>query len=181
MWTNLKLGAIAALSIMLACGGDDGGPQSRPDAGDEEPLGCDFDDPPCTGETLCISNNCEAAFGRVYRITVVSASVPTNNQGQDWDAGGGAPDLFAVIAVDDNSIGMTGTVEDQFEASWNQYVDTVIVAGNKLTIAVWDEDLSEHDLAFFCDWDPLTVEAIRAETLTCSGTAGTLSGTIVPK
>lgn len=177
---------IVVLSFAFsACGGDDEPPrrEARPDSGIPDaavPRGCAFDEPSCTGETLCINNNCEAAFGRIYQITVLNGEVPTTNQGQPWDVGGGAPDLYVSIAVNGTPIATTTPAQDQFMATWNEFTTANIVAGTKLEFTVIDQDVSDSDVAFSCTWDPLAVSDIRGVNLECAGAPGSLSAIIAP-
>jgi hypothetical protein len=98
---------------------DSGPPPPPPDAG----MGCDvtlgentfFDT--CTGQGLCdctprecdtvgcsicaAPGTCQQVLPRRYRISPLAAEVPTTTpSGDTWDLGGGAPDLYATVAVD---------------------------------------------------------------------------------
>lgn len=134
----------------------------------------------CTGETICISGKCEAAFPRVYQIANVVVSVPTTNpnNGSDWDIGGGAPDLFL---GDQNGTAFSSVVQDQFSATFAGPFEVSLVAGTALRIDVWDEDISSNDFAFACQANPITAAILRSRTLACSASGESLSSSITPK
>ncbi len=143
---------------------------------------CVRGDGTCTGETVCISGSCENAFGRLWKVTISSGTVPnTNPAGAAWDFGGGAPDLFVEVDIDGSVIGRTTTAQDTFAATWNETIDVNLIAGNKLTLWVWDEDVSSNDYAFGCQWDPVPVSLLQGGIISCNFTDGTLSGFIDPK
>ncbi|MBL9016740.1 MAG: hypothetical protein JNL83_21310 [Myxococcales bacterium] len=134
----------------------------------------------CTGETLCVGGSCVAAFPRVYAITGVSVSVPTTNpnNGQTWDVGGGAPDLFL---GNSNGVAFSGVVADQFSATFAGPFDVQLVAGATLRIDVWDEDVTTHDAAFACQANPITAQLLRTRTFACAVNGMTMTSTIRPK
>lgn len=134
----------------------------------------------CTGETICIASKCEPAFPRVYRITNVVASMPTTNpnNNSDWDAGGGAPDLFL---GDQNGTPISTAVQDQFSATFAGPFEVQLVAGNALRLDVWDEDVAADDFAFACQANPVTAALLRSRTFACSGNGASLTSKINPK
>ena len=103
----------------------------------------------CAGDDVCISNGtCAYPWGRVWRIAAHSVTVASSNpsNGEAWDALGGAPDPFAQIVVGSNLIGQTPTVDDTFDAEWNQYGDSVVTQDSgDIGVYVYDEDISTHD------------------------------------
>ena len=176
------------LMMALACGsggGDDGGddgpdpgpgsgPGGSPDGGMAE-LGCSFDDPPCSGETICLSNDCVNAFGRIYKITVASGTTTVSKaNGDAWDLFGGAPDPFVGISLNGQQVGVTSVAKDTFSPFWNMFVEAAIPAGSNLTFTVWDEDTSDHDFMFSCAADPLTVIHLRQGFIPCQGDGSSL-------
>jgi len=134
----------------------------------------------CTGETICISGKCEAAFPRVYRITNVSVMVPTKNpnNNSDWDVGGGAPDLY-LGQMDGTPI--TAAVPDQFSATFPGPFEVQLVGGNAFRIDVWDEDVTTNDFAFACQANPITAALLRTRSFGCAANGASLTSTINPK
>jgi hypothetical protein len=149
-------------------------------ASDCSTTSCSSSPDTCTGETICISGACEAAFPRVYRIANVVASMPTKNpnNGQDWDVGGGAPDLYL---GDPSGNPITTAIADQFNATFPGPFEISLIAGGTLRVDVWDEDISSHDFAFGCQANPITSALLRSRTLSCAMSGASLSLAINPK
>ncbi len=160
---------------------DDDDDDSRPDAGivgpradaaGSLPRGCIYDEPSCTGDNICVSNNCESAWGQIYRFTFTSGEVPTTkNDGSGWDVGGGAPDLFAAADID-GDVYYSSAVDDSFSAVWGEYFDAFVVRASVLNIALWDFDAVENDLAFFCVFDPVPISGLKNGFFLCTGAPG---------
>lgn len=133
----------------------------------------------CGGETICVGNSCVAAFPRVYAITNVSVMLPTTDpNGEAWDLGGGAPDLFV---GDSSGNPLTNTVQDQFSATFPGPFDVQLIAGATLRISIWDEDVSANDLAFSCQAAPVTADLLRSRVLRCTQGGSTLAAALNPK
>lgn len=192
--------AILAMAL-VACGGGEGdegradsGPTSRADASrnpgaDAASAGCDPRQPSdCSGETICIGDSCESAFGRTYSVYVYNLDVASQDtEGVAWDGGGGAPDPFVNVHLNGQLILATSIDQDTFTPEFGESVDVVIPAGARLEFNAWDEDISEHDWILGCIVDPLTADYLRIYGPVCqgnaeTGTAGTvLDIAIVPK
>lgn len=158
------------LVVVTACSGDES-PGGTPDApGGGGGGGCSAVQDTCTGETVCVSGSCVAAFPRVYAISAINIALPTTNQGATWDVGGGAPDPFAVISVNGTMAATTSAVQDVFTATlpgpWNI---TINAAGSTLLVDIFDEDATVDDHAFACT-GTLTAALARARTLACGTT-----------
>jgi hypothetical protein len=164
---------LALIVMTVGCGGGgDGG------IGD----GCSENADLCAGETICIANRCEAAFGRIYSIADVAVSVPTTDpNGQPWDAGGGAPDLRIDILVNGTLLGSAPAVQDEFSATFAGPFNVQLVGGSSLLIAALDEDLTTDDPAFACQATPITASQLRSRTLSCNDGGSTLTFEIDPR
>lgn len=174
MRTWIILGTCLAF---IGCGGgngDDGGD----DSGDE----CSEQSDTCDGESICVDGFCEDAFGREYSITDVDVEVPTTApSGDAWDVGGGAPDLFVEIYVND-FVEDTSTVEqDSFSAFFPGPFTAELIAGNDLTIVSYDEDITVDDPAYACAASPITASLLRSRLLSCSSGTGSMTFTIQPR
>lgn len=102
----------------------------------------------CASDEICLDGGCDVAWGRIYRFTIVSASLPgTNpNTGDAWDPAGGAPDPYVAVYLDGVYNSSTTTIDDTFDPMWNQYVDIALFKGGvDIAFFVWDEDIDEHD------------------------------------
>jgi hypothetical protein len=128
---------------------------------------CTVGDPnSCTGETICIANACENAFGRNYRITVVDGVfTEANANGSAWDIGGGLPDGKVTVRLN-GAAHTTPSVDDTLMPTFNFVTPPLLIpGGSRLEIVVVDADVKN---------EPLTADLLRAGAR-CSGT-GPLSG-----
>lgn len=131
---------------------------------------CTADPLSCTGETVCINGTCENAFGRNYRIKVVSAVfTEKKGNGDAWDIGGGLPDGKVTLTVNGTAV-TTPTVNDTLTPTWNfRTPPTLIPGGTNIKMEVLDDDVAADDLGWLCVNNPLTADLIRAGAR-CSGT-----------
>lgn len=139
-------------------------------AGDCPAAGCTVGDPAsCSGETVCIAGTCENAFGRNYKITVVSGLFTENNaNGTAWDIGGGLPDPKVTLTINGASVS-TPVINNTLTPTWNFVTEpTLIPGGTILKIEVVDADVAGDDAAWSCLNNPLTADLIRAGGR-CSG------------
>jgi len=152
-----------------SCPGDCGGVQACSETGDA-----------CGGDTICISGRCESAFPRVYRLTNVTVTVPTTNpnNGQSWDVGGGAPDLYLGNAT---GTPISAAVQDQFSATFAGPFEIQLIAGGSLRLDAWDEDVTNPDPVLGCLADPITPVLLRARSFSCSRAGMSLSSVLSPK
>ncbi len=194
-FTALLLAACASEYTMDPDVGPDAGPDAGDDAGadagspDATPAalrGCVFTEPACSGENICIENECVPAWNRDYRIWVYHAEVPAHNpDGFDWDATGGAPDLYVSVKINDTWIGQTDTVMNQFSADFDVSYVSIIAAPDALVLFyVADNDgipgdSGGYEHAFSCDWS-LSADVVDDGDLICSGALGTLRAKIEP-
>ena len=147
---------------------------------------CTVGDPTsCSGNNICIANNCQNAFGRTYRIKIVSAVFPaTDANGDSWDAFGGLPDGKATVTV--NGVAYTTpSVDDTLTPTWNFLTPAVLIpSATNLTLSVVDADVTFDDPAWSCTNNPLGADLIRAGAR-CAGTGALASGyvdfTFVPQ
>lgn len=106
--------------------------------------GCTADS--CATPTdICLNNACSSGLGRGYRVTFVSATAPSTDNGAAWDALGGAPDLKACLTVDTGTPVCTSEVSDVFTASWNESTQVTVVASTQVRIDFYDVDVSSDD------------------------------------
>ncbi|MEO8699610.1 MAG: hypothetical protein ABI867_06180 [Kofleriaceae bacterium] len=131
---------------------------------------CTVGDPnSCTGETICINNTCENAFGRNYKIKIASAVFTEKKaNGDAWDIAGGLPDGKATITIN-NVATTTPVIGDTLMPVWNFVTPpTLIPGGTILKIEVVDDDVAADDAGWACQNNPLTAELLRAGAR-CSG------------
>lgn len=173
--------ASAAFASLVGCGGD------GPDCGGGECQACVVSNPfDCTGDTICLDDVCQPAFGRSYVFTVTTGTLPAvDNTGASWDEGGGAPDPFVELTIDDVTY-RAPTITDSVAPAWNYATPAVaIAAGASLRIGVYEDDEPTDAAGWNCVSDPLDVAYLRSGGLGCSG-PGSLPGarvnvTITPR
>ena len=157
----MKRLAFAVLLLTAACGTDspDAGPDASlaangadagapdatpPDAGDADATparSCALADP-CTGESVCIANQCEPAWGRDYRVWIYRAEVPAlDPDGAEWDIGS-APDLYVLVYVGEAPGYTTQIVRNDFSAEFTgeSFVVRNVPRGATITFYVADDD-----------------------------------------
>ena len=186
------LQTIFATSLLLAvsaCGNDDtdGTADAKPggiiDAGGRadargadamEAQGCGPSNTICTGETICVNDACEQAFGRTYKLQVLSTLIETtDSEGMPWDISGGAPDPYVVVEINGTEVLRTDTVQDSFAPTFPKSTLQVIPAGATITATVYDADVDADDVVYICEANPITVEHLRQQALFCG--AGEIS------
>jgi hypothetical protein len=131
--------------------GDGGGGGGGGGGGDQsEPCLIDGVDQ-CTGEDICIDQECVAAFGRTYRFWLTAAVATHTPTGDDWDFGAGAPDPLGYLAINGDLVLETEEQSDTFEAAFTTSASAVMPAGATLTFGAIDVDVSEHDYILECE------------------------------
>ncbi len=150
-------------------------------AGTDSCTGTNICDCP-TGSLDCVNaGTCTNAFGRQYRFTIESASVPTTNQGASWDIGGGAPDLYVRLGLNGTLVLMSLAGSDSFSNTYTgTTVDLSVNATTNIQAEVWDEDGVSDDQAFVCSLEPIGAATLRAGRFACSGALGSLLVSIEP-
>ena len=144
---NKTRSAVAlVLFFLVACGssgpGDPGNPGNPGNPGD--PGNCATG---CVRGYQCMSNACTLNPSGLWKLTVTSGTVATQNQsGSAWDAFGGAPDPMVCLTI--NGIrSCTTTKQDTFTPSWNESfasaTSTALLTG--ITVEFVDVDLTSND------------------------------------
>ncbi|GAB4292100.1 MAG: hypothetical protein Kow0090_05830 [Myxococcota bacterium] len=169
-WEILFVGILTlALSLAyLSCGGGDDGSgddddddSSKADDDDDDSSKADDDDTDdassfdgecyshsdCSESTeVCVNQKCEYMFGRKYTLTINTIEVAERkDDGDTWDTGAGAPDLFVVVYVDGVEIGRTTTVDDRYSATFNESFTIDLFSDSIITLEIVDEDLASDD------------------------------------
>lgn len=165
-------------AVALAAGVGAGvvGCSDGPDCGGGACVACMASNPfSCTGETVCVDEVCQPAFGRSYVFTVTTGTLPqVDDMGASWDEGGGLPDPLAELTINGTSY-TSPTIVDSLAPVWNFATPAVPVpAGSTLRLRIYDDDEPMDDLAWTCTSDPLPIEYLRAG-FGCSG-PGSLPG-----
>ena len=119
----------------------------------------------CDDNSICIYESCTLAYGREYRITVVSVLVSQYDQNNEaWDALGGMPDPYICFYRNDQASAefCTSVKDDTLIATYNESFETIIRGSDKWLMYVWDEDISDHDPIGGFVMDPITVSMIKS-------------------
>ncbi len=171
--------AVFVVLLLVGCAADGVDPDGDADA---EGGSCTEAVDTCTADTICVSNACVSAFDRTYTIRDVVVHVPVNDlSGDPWDLGNGAPDLKLDILVNGIVVAASPSVSDQFTTTFAGPYEVTLAPGSTLLIAAVDEDPTGYDEAMGCKAAPLTADHLRARSLVCSGSAGSLSYQIDPR
>ncbi|HUQ06972.1 MAG TPA: hypothetical protein VM261_30985 [Kofleriaceae bacterium] len=163
--------AAAAFASLVACGGD------GPDCGGGACQACVVSNPfDCTGDTICLDDVCQPAFGRSYVFTVTTGTLPSvDDMGASWDESGGLPDPFVELTIDGTTY-RAPTITDSTAPAWNYDTPAVTVAaGTSMRIRVYEDDEPTDAGAWVCVSDPIAVEYLRSGGFGCSG-PGSLPG-----
>lgn len=162
---------IFAALLLAACGAESPDTGATSDASspgvdaDASPLepdaaplrSCSATDP-CSGETICITNQCEPAWDRDYRVWIYSAEVPPLDPGGAlWDTDS-APDLYVRVSIGETPNYTTQTVRDDFSAEFTDesFIARNVLGGATVTFYVADDDSnpahpSRFQSAFGCE------------------------------
>lgn len=136
----------------------------------------------CAGDTICVATACVPAFPRVYTLTNIKVQLPTTDPGgSSWDLGGGAPDPYVKVTIDGTDITMTAFANDVFTAMFAGPIDVQLIAGGRVTLTVFDDDVGTDTLAFTCDANPITSALLRSRKLQCVNGNNLVTYTIAPK
>lgn len=136
----------------------------------------------CGGESICVVDQCLDAFGRVYVLSNLYVELPARNSvGDDWDAGGGAPDPFFTVQLNGEEVLTTTAAPNTFSASFSDTANVVIPAGSTFELIVADEDLAIPDPGFTCIADPLTANLLRGRVLTCENSGWVVTAQLDPR
>ncbi len=161
---------LAAASLLVACGGEEPAAGNPGTSNNSFPECYEIGDS-CSGERVCIAGTCEAAFNRFYRVTIRDGELPaTKPEGGLWDEGTEEqtrPDPYVVIKVDGVEIGRTSTQQDTWFPTWNEVGEAQFIAGSRLEMTLFDEDLIADDQIFACSADPITPDFLRERDLIC--------------
>ena len=127
----------------------------------------------CGSLLVCVSGACQSSCPRTYVFTFRSATVAKyKSSGSNWDFGGGAPDPQARLEVDGKVVCSTSTVQDSFDPVWNETCEVELFQTSNVVFALWDMDVSDHDLVGGIDAGaPLEDWIIKGGGI--SGAAGT--------
>ena len=103
----------------------------------------------CGGDEICLGGNCQTAWNRLFRYSVVAGEAPTtnpNDMGASWDVGGGAPDPFVEIREGETIIEVTSVQYNTFFPVWGEYAEVVLKQGGAdIAFVMFDEDTVDHD------------------------------------
>lgn len=100
----------------------------------------------CNAQLVCVAYACQPAFPRVYVFTFGSAKIGTTKaDGSNWDALGGAPDVYAALIVDGEVVCETDVVQDSFAPVWNQTCEAQVFQTSEVIVALVDEDIAAPD------------------------------------
>jgi hypothetical protein len=108
-------------------------------------------------------------YGRKYIVTIVSARISQRDQaGEYWDAGSGAPDPYVCAMMGLFSY-CTATVQDVYQAYYNESFQATINSTDSWTFAAVDEDLIANDTIENFVFNPIPALALKNGSAIWSG------------
>lgn len=129
---------------------------------------CDPQNDNCEGESICIGDQCEAAFNRFYVFFGFDLEVGEfNQQGGSWDSNGNPPDPKVELHLNGEKILETPNQSNTFSATYDETVTALILAGSILEARVLDVDGNADDLILSCFADPLSPDLLRGRAVLC--------------
>lgn len=133
---------------------------------------CDPDNDLCEGEEICIVDECQPAFNRIYRFSgFVLALGPVDPNGGNWDGSNDPPDPKVELFLNGTKFLETAKKDNSFNATYSETVTRQIPAGSEFEVRVLDVDGNADDLALSCVANPLSADLLRARSLLCEDTS----------
>ena len=116
----------------------------------------------CGNDQLCDLGQCVNAYGTMYTLTINNGVVPPRDgNGDAWDFGGGAPDLFVVVEHAGQRC-RSFTARDEFEPNWFHSCELVVRRGEVFRFDLWDEDALDDDwVAAWAIEDGIPLETLQ--------------------
>jgi hypothetical protein len=85
------------------------------------------------------------------------------------------------VVLNDQVVFTTDTDQDTFDPIWNETTTTELGAGDSLVLAIVDDDFSDDDYAYGCDFGVVSGQLVRLGDLTCSHSTGSITASIGPR
>jgi hypothetical protein len=122
----------------------------------------------------------------VFYLAVKSAHIPTKTRdGRSWDKlGGSAPDVYAILFVDQIEVARTEVVPNSFEPTWTDNKPTNYKVGPKteVRIELWDENvLVAHPICNQVIKDVADAATVGTIELNCDSGASLVVDVTAPK
>jgi hypothetical protein len=192
-WSNLlaAIGAVAVLTSQVACSSEDDGdavddPGGNDDDDDGTPVptpSCldDDDTDLCTGESICINDDCVAAFNRTYAIGLYVDVGPFDPDGAAWDAfDGSAPDPQGYVYVNGTLALMTEQAPDTTEVLFTATANAVLVPGAQVQGGAVDVDFGSQEDILGCI-ATIDAQTLRNRGFSCSASGSTVITVLIPR
>ncbi len=155
------------------CSGSESATSCATDCG---PQTCTSSPDSCTGDNVCVSGSCVAAYGRVYKLYVYDGKMPgrdANNAFWDYDVFSSPdelPDSYVELFLNGAEIGTTAYKSDTVMPMWNEAKTISVAAGSKIDLKVWDSDTDFDALMFSCTNVSLTADVLRKHDVSHAAT-----------
>jgi hypothetical protein len=122
----------------------------------------------------------------VFYISVRSARIPQRTRdGRSWDKlGGSAPDVYAILFVDQVEVARTDVVPNSFEPTWkdNKPTNFKISPTTEVRVELWDENaLVSHPICNQVIKDVADVSSVGSIELNCESGASMVVAVTEPK
>jgi hypothetical protein len=122
----------------------------------------------------------------VFYIAVKSARIPQRTRdGRAWDKmGGSAPDVYAILFVDQVEVSRTDVVPNSFEPEWkdNKPTNYKILPSTEVRVELWDENtLVSHPICNQVIKDIAEAVSVGSVELNCDSGASMIVAVTEPK
>jgi len=136
----------------------------------------------CSGDNVCMSTGCAAAFPHDYLITNLSITAPNlRPDGMPWNSSpDGSPNLYVDIAVNGTIVKTTDVNMHSFNATFSGPFTVSLAAGAALDLKSNATDNGTNELVYDCPIPTVTAAILRVRYVLCSGTGVTINYTIDP-
>jgi len=127
----------------------------------------------CDDNLICTDDECADPYGRRWRLSVVSAQLSAHDPtGDTWDSGGGDPDPFVVIKVDDAVVLTTQVKTDTRMATFEESTSFVLEKRTTFQATVYDDDILFDSAVVTTGAQDVEEEELRAGQLSYAASTG---------
>lgn len=104
----------------------------------------------CGSLEICVGGECQSATGKVYKVTMINASINYNDHTVDVDYSNPDPYVNLYFPNIDTVVCETSHLSDTLEPVWNEYCEiTVTASGQSIWFCMYDDDGVGDDPLYF--------------------------------
>lgn len=128
----------------------------------------------CSIGTVCMQGECVDAFPNTYSAPAIHAFVSLQDlEGDGWDVNDGAPDLYAVVKLNGETVFTSAVVDNApvlnnaFYAKFSLNLDFAFTGTEELKYEVFDSDDGNDRLVLGCSSKPISTFVLHERALRC--------------